>query len=160
MKEQGRFDTLFYIGFSSGLPQDQAVKDNAEVSAVMWSDPDQLLDQNRKEELWLAPPQVYELSRLKNFSKYDDLKKFSEVRSQRGLITWMPYIIPVADGAVSIYPQVKHDSSFYNFKRLFFQCFPKYLRNIFEHLRFAVDRIEPSLFFLKPAHGDFETGVF
>ena len=112
LKEQGRFDTIFYIGFSDRLPQDEAVKDNAEVSAVMWSNPDQVLDQNKQEQLWLAPPQVYELSRLKNFPKYDDLKQFSETRSKLGLITWMPYIIPVADGAVSIYPQVKIISVF------------------------------------------------
>ena len=106
LKEQGRFDTIFYVAFSESLPQEEAVEDNAEVSAVIWSNPDQVLEQNRGKELWLAPPQVYELSRLKNFPNYDKLKKFCEERSKNGLITWMPYIIPVGDGAVSIYPQV------------------------------------------------------
>ena len=101
----GRFDTIFYIGFSDSLPFDEAVRDNTEVSKVIWSDPEQVLIQNREEKLWIAPPQVYELSRVSNFTKFDDLKKFSAERSLKGCRTWMPYIIPMADGQVSIYPQ-------------------------------------------------------
>jgi hypothetical protein len=36
LKERGRFDTIFYVGFSELLPHDEAVKDGAEVSKVAW----------------------------------------------------------------------------------------------------------------------------
>jgi len=64
-----------------------------------------VLVQNREEKFWLAPPQFYELSRLLNFAKFDDLKRFASARSLLGTRTWMPYLINVQDGEISIYPQ-------------------------------------------------------
>ena len=81
------------------------MKDKSEVSAVIWSDPEDVLVQNREEKFWLAPPQFYELSRLLNFPKFDDLKRFASTRSVLGTRTWMPYMIDLKDGGISIYPQ-------------------------------------------------------
>jgi len=39
--------------------------------------PRTLLDLNKTGKIWLAPPQVYELSRLATFQTYDELKSFS-----------------------------------------------------------------------------------
>ena len=47
LKDVGRFDTIFYVGFSENLPHDEAVKDGAEVSKVIWSDPESVLVQIR-----------------------------------------------------------------------------------------------------------------
>jgi nucleoside diphosphate-linked moiety X motif protein 19 len=104
-KNQSRFDTIFYVGFSDKIPCDKAVKDKSEVSAVIWSDPEDALVQNREEKFWLAPPQFYELSRLLNFTKFDELKRFAATRSLLGTRTWMPYMIDLKDGGISIYPQ-------------------------------------------------------
>ena len=77
LKDVGRFDTIFYVGFSENLPHDEAVKDGAEVSKVIWSDPESVLVQNQAEKIWIAPPQIYELRRILNFSRFDDFRNFS-----------------------------------------------------------------------------------
>lgn len=103
--ERGRFDTIFYVGFSDRLPRDEAVKDGAEISKVVWSDPETLLAESSQQKLWLAPPQVYELSRIANFSDFNAFKTFSSVRSSKGCCTWMPMKVDLADGTVFLYPQ-------------------------------------------------------
>ena len=105
LKDVGRFDTIFYVGFSENLPHDEAVKDGAEVSKVIWSDPESVLVQNQAEKIWIAPPQIYELRRILNFSRFDDFRNFSIERSARGCRTYLPYKIDLSDGAVFIYPQ-------------------------------------------------------
>jgi hypothetical protein len=52
-----------------------------------------LKDYYSKSDILLAPPQVYELSRLKNFKDFDELKKFAFERQELGLEQWMPRII-------------------------------------------------------------------
>jgi len=52
-----------------------------------------LKDYYSKSDILLAPPQVYELSRLKNFKDFDELKKFAFERQELGLEQWLPQII-------------------------------------------------------------------
>ncbi len=52
-----------------------------------------LKDYYSKSDILLAPPQVYELSRLKNIKDFDELKKFAFERQELGLEQWMPWII-------------------------------------------------------------------
>ena len=55
-------------------------------------------------QFWLAPPQVYELSRLLNFRDQQDLAQFSTIRHQAGLTTWLPVRMECDDGMLSILP--------------------------------------------------------
>jgi hypothetical protein len=52
-----------------------------------------LKDYYSKSDILLAPPQVFELSRLKNIKDFDELKKFAFERQELGLEQWMPRII-------------------------------------------------------------------
>jgi hypothetical protein len=52
-----------------------------------------LKDYYSKSDILLAPPQVFELSRLKNIKDFDELKKFAFERQELGLEQWMPQII-------------------------------------------------------------------
>jgi len=104
LHEQGkrRFDTIFYTACLDSIPT--TLLDQAEVTAVQWTDPASLLHQFYERELWLAPPQVYELSRLLNFSAQQDLAKFSQTRHKQGLSTWLPVRKECQDGMLSILP--------------------------------------------------------
>jgi len=97
-----RFDTLFYTASVESVPS--TVLDQQEVSNIRWSDPATLLQQYHDRQFWLAPPQVYELSRLSNFKQQEDLVKFSHSRHSKGLITWLPVREKCSDGVVSLLP--------------------------------------------------------
>ena len=71
---------------------------------MQWTDPASLLDQFYARKLWLAPPQVYELSRLLNFNTKESLAMFSSTRQQEGLTTWLPVRVECEDGMLSILP--------------------------------------------------------
>ena len=104
LHEQGkrRFDTIFYTACLDSIPT--TLLDQAEVTAVQWTDPASLLHQFYERKLWLAPPQVYELSRLLNFKAQQDLAQFSAIRHQKGLTTWLPVRMECEDGMLSILP--------------------------------------------------------
>ena len=104
LHEQGRrrFDTIFYTACLDSIPT--TMLDQAEVTAVQWTDPASLLHQFYDRQLWLAPPQVYELSRLLHFRCQSDLAQFSAKREQAGLTTWLPVRMQCEDGMLSILP--------------------------------------------------------
>eukprot|EP00092_Neocalanus_flemingeri_P040451 GFUD01044052.1.p1 GENE.GFUD01044052.1~~GFUD01044052.1.p1 ORF type:complete len:444 (+),score=141.66 GFUD01044052.1:111-1442(+) len=104
LHEQGkrRFDTIFYTACLDSIPT--TLLDQAEVTAVQWTDPASLLHQFYDRQLWLAPPQVYELSRLLNFRAQHDLGQFSEIRHQKGLTTWLPIRMECEDGILALLP--------------------------------------------------------
>ena len=104
LNDQGkrRFDTIFYTACLDSIPT--TMLDQAEVTAVQWTDPASLLQKFYEREFWLAPPQVYELSRLLNFRDQQDLAQFSAIRHQEGLTTWLPVRMECDDGMLSILP--------------------------------------------------------
>ena len=104
LKEQTRrrFDTLFYIAFQDAKLE--AKLDNQEVTSMQFTDPKAVLQSHIDSELWLAPPQFWELSRMSNFTKFDDLKTFSMNRECRGCETWLPVLKPCTDGLFALYP--------------------------------------------------------
>jgi len=104
LSEQGtrRFDTMFYTAQLPSLPS--ALQDQTEVTAVRWEEPASLLDQARQNQLWLAPPQVYEVSRLLHFTKQEELQQFARQREGEGLSTWLPVRLQCSDGLLSLYP--------------------------------------------------------
>lgn len=57
-----------------------------------WSTPSEVLQSFRAEELWIAPPQFYELSRICRFPLLNDLHNFSIQRATEGCEQWLPII--------------------------------------------------------------------
>ncbi len=106
LKTKSRFDTMFYIAFSEKhhdlLPTSDG---DIEVSAAEFLSPHFALQAHLKEQIWLAPPQFYELSRLAAFDSFDKLKSFCENRAKFfGVETWFPVMARCQDGAVALYP--------------------------------------------------------
>lgn len=97
-----RFDTAFYITFMDRIPK--VIHDESEMDDLQIVTPDTIIDQWVKEELWLAPPQVYEVSRLLNYTSYEDLKSYVKERATQGMWWWMPVIYPAKDGIIATYP--------------------------------------------------------
>ena len=104
LHEQGRrrFDTIFYQTSLQTIPT--TLLDQQEVTAVQWTDPASILQQFYNKELWLAPPQVYELSKLLRFTDLDNLDRVSRDRQQHGLSTWLPVRMECQDGLLSLLP--------------------------------------------------------
>jgi len=101
-KGRRRFDTIFYSAFLDAMPS--TMLDKVEVSDVQWKDPADILDQYEAKEQWLAPPQVFELCRLLNFTKQEELARFARFRQRKGLSTWLPVWIKCSDGMLEVMP--------------------------------------------------------
>ena len=50
--------------------------------------------------IWLAPPQLYELSRLAEINNAENLKIFSKKRQQQGLERWLPIRCKTKNGDI------------------------------------------------------------
>ena len=97
-----RFDTMFYMCCLESIPA--IFPDENEVSKLEWSSPTQTLQKHIEKKAVLAPPQVYELSRLRNFSSFERLKKFALTREKEGVERWCPQVIHVNDGVILALP--------------------------------------------------------
>jgi len=97
-----RFDTLFYTHFINDPVEVDL--DNQEVTESVWTSPAEALEAYTEKKVWLAPPQVWELSRMRNFSKFDELKNFAQDREARGTPTWLPVLVKCKDGTLALYP--------------------------------------------------------
>ena len=104
LHEQGarRFDTMFYTACLPELPQ--TILEKQEISAVSWAEPASILNQFYQQELWLAPPQVYELCRLLNFENLQQLNDFARKRQNEGCVNWLPVRLKCEDGLLSLLP--------------------------------------------------------
>ncbi|NWX87517.1 NUD19 protein, partial [Nothoprocta ornata] len=69
-----------------------------------WLSPPEAIERFKSQEIWLAPPQFYELCRLGNFSSLQELHKFSSERALEGCERWMPVILTASDGYVQLLP--------------------------------------------------------
>lgn len=69
-----------------------------------WITPIEMLEEHTQERVFLAPPQVYELSRFYSFRSYDDFKQYIINREPKGTDRWLPVISTYIDGAVSALP--------------------------------------------------------
>lgn len=80
--ENKRFDTVFY---TACLPhQPEGVADNTEIQELTWYSPDRLLRLSMQGNLWLPPPQLYELSRIMRFCMLEDAAEFANQREGQG----------------------------------------------------------------------------
>ncbi|KAM3625023.1 uncharacterized protein V6R79_005791 [Siganus canaliculatus] len=85
-----RFDTAFFICCLQEIPH--TLQDEREIVHCQWSTPAKILQSYHAREMWVAPPQFYELSRLCRFPLLDDLHSFCSQRATEGCEQWMPVI--------------------------------------------------------------------
>ncbi|KFO83147.1 hypothetical protein N320_10492, partial [Buceros rhinoceros silvestris] len=71
---------------------------------LQWSSPPEAIERFKSQEIWIAPPQFYELCRLCNFSSLHELHKFSSDRALEGCERWMPVLLNASDGHIQILP--------------------------------------------------------
>ena len=63
-----------------------------------------MLEEHVQERVFLAPPQVYELSRIHHLSSFGAVREFSSSRGQLGNDRWLPVLATYKDGAISYLP--------------------------------------------------------
>lgn len=100
--DKKRFDTAFYITFLDTIPR--VITDNKEVVGLQVSSPSVILEQWYNKELWLPPPQIYEISRLVQLSKYEELNRFARWRGKMGFDRYMPLHINACNGLLAVMP--------------------------------------------------------
>ena len=97
-----RFDAAFYI---SCLKERPFVAEYAfESGRAQWARPSQLIKDYNENRVELAPPQLYEASRLVNFRDVDDLLCFLKKRAGQPTERWMPVRIQCADAILYTFP--------------------------------------------------------
>lgn len=69
-----------------------------------WSSPSEATESFISKEIWLAPPQFYEIRRLENFASLSELHKFCLDHVLKGVERWMPIVLLTADGQISLLP--------------------------------------------------------
>jgi len=62
------------------------------------------LQASLRKELWLPPPQFYELSRCLNFSSLDNLRQFAAEREVKGIQLIHPVVHKCTNGLVHLLP--------------------------------------------------------
>lgn len=73
-----------------------------------WSTPSEILQSFQAQELWIAPPQFYELSRMCHFPVLLDLHNFSSKRASEGCEHWLPVLSKdERNRLVSLLPGIK-----------------------------------------------------
>jgi len=97
-----RFDTMFFVICLDRQPK--VVLDNMEVTTLKWCTPLEMLEEHTQERVFLAPPQVYELSRIHHLSNFSAVKEFSSRRDPLGSDRWLPVLATYKDGAISFLP--------------------------------------------------------
>lgn len=63
-----------------------------------------MLEEHVQERVFLAPPQVYELSRIHHLSNFAAVREFSSSRNELGNDRWLPVLATYRDGAISFLP--------------------------------------------------------
>ncbi|XP_042908775.1 acyl-coenzyme A diphosphatase NUDT19 isoform X2 [Parasteatoda tepidariorum] len=97
-----RYDTMFYVCCLEKQPD--VVLDHSEVITLKWCTPQEMLEEHSTNSVFLAPPQVYELSRIIHFQSFQSLRNFAVSRGDKGVERWLPVIITCKDGAISLLP--------------------------------------------------------
>ena len=73
-------------------------------TAPQWCSPTSILEEHRQETVFLAPPQVYELSRMIHFTTMDRFQRFLRARQVLGTLRWLPVMLTYDNGAISVLP--------------------------------------------------------
>ncbi|XP_075150245.1 acyl-coenzyme A diphosphatase NUDT19-like [Haematobia irritans] len=97
-----RFDTAFFLIALKTIPD--LIKEKNEVTDFSWKTPAEYLQLHFKKEIWLPPPQFYELSRLLNFNELEEVKKFAQQRATEGIEVTLPIENKCNDCRVNLLP--------------------------------------------------------
>ncbi|AWP01802.1 putative nucleoside diphosphate-linked moiety X motif 19 mitochondrial [Scophthalmus maximus] len=97
-----RFDTAFFLCCLQETPQ--TLQDRKEIERFQWSTPSEVLQSFQAQELFIPPPQFYELSRLCRFPSLNDLHNFASQRATKGCERWMPIFSIEDDQHISLIP--------------------------------------------------------
>ncbi|XP_072277970.1 acyl-coenzyme A diphosphatase NUDT19-like [Pyxicephalus adspersus] len=97
-----RFDTAFYIACLPMKPV--TIDDQNEMVSFNWWTPQEAIEEYMTHTTWIPPPQLYELSRLGNFTSIHKLHSFSCNRALEGCERWMPVMVHAEDGVVHTLP--------------------------------------------------------
>ncbi|XP_071756133.1 acyl-coenzyme A diphosphatase NUDT19 [Centroberyx gerrardi] len=100
--KERRYDTAFFICCLQEIPH--TLQDEKEIVHFKWSTPSEILHSYQARELWIAPPQFYELSRMCRFPLLDDLHNFASQRAAEGCEQWLPVRVVKDDCYVSLLP--------------------------------------------------------
>ncbi|XP_058125438.1 acyl-coenzyme A diphosphatase NUDT19-like [Anopheles ziemanni] len=99
---QRRFETAFFLAALDEIPS--VFPEKFEVEEYMWASPRTLLEAHTEGNLWLAPPQAYELERLSYVHDIDVLVEFATKRKFHGTTPFCPVMYNTSDGSVGTLP--------------------------------------------------------
>ncbi|XP_058056836.1 acyl-coenzyme A diphosphatase NUDT19-like [Anopheles bellator] len=102
MFRKRRFETAFYLALLDTQPE--VYPEAHEVVEHFWDTPAALLEAHRREEIWLAPPQCYELTRLSYVRDIDRIARFVATRNGLGSTRLCPVQYNAADGVLFVLP--------------------------------------------------------
>ncbi|MEQ2222949.1 hypothetical protein ILYODFUR_031777 [Ilyodon furcidens] len=97
-----RFDTAFFMCCLQEIPS--TLQDEKEIVHFQWSTPFEILQSYRARQLWIAPPQFYELSRMCRFPLLNDLHSFAHQRATEGCDQWLPVNVLQDQQYISLLP--------------------------------------------------------
>lgn len=95
-----RFDTVFFVAESNEESNVHVLQ--SEMQSSCWISPRNALLEMSTGKLRMAPPQIYEFSRLLRFGSAGELVKFADGRQQYGCIRLLPVHIRCSDGIVGV----------------------------------------------------------
>ncbi|XP_015233707.1 PREDICTED: nucleoside diphosphate-linked moiety X motif 19 [Cyprinodon variegatus] len=97
-----RFDTAFFMCCLQEIPR--TLEDEREIERFQWSSPSEILRSYQARQLWIAPPQFYELSRICRFPLLKELHSFAYQRATEGCDQWMPVVVLQDQQHISLLP--------------------------------------------------------
>ncbi|XP_073715159.1 acyl-coenzyme A diphosphatase NUDT19 [Misgurnus anguillicaudatus] len=97
-----RYDTAFYICCLQETPH--TLQDEKEIVHFKWSTPSEVLNRYKSKEIWIAPPQLYDLGRMCRFPALKDLHRFASQRSLEGCEQWLPIHLKFDNFQISVLP--------------------------------------------------------
>ncbi|XP_030622197.1 acyl-coenzyme A diphosphatase NUDT19 [Chanos chanos] len=100
--KQRRYDTAFYICCLQETPH--TVQDEKEIVHFKWSTPSEVLHSYQAREMWIAPPQFYDLRRICRFPELQKLHNFSRQRSLQGCEQWLAVRLISPNFYISLLP--------------------------------------------------------
>ncbi|XP_034099398.2 acyl-coenzyme A diphosphatase NUDT19 [Drosophila albomicans] len=99
---KARFQTAFYL--TALKEQPNVLSEVNEVKDYYWHSPLDYLQSALRKEIWLPPPQFYELSRFLNFKSLEQLRQFAQKREVKGCVLIHPVMYKCTDGMVHLLP--------------------------------------------------------
>lgn len=101
-EKQRRYDTAFFMCCLQEIPH--TLQDKKEIVHFKWSSPSEIIHSYLDRELWIAPPQFYDLSRMCRFPYLNHLHSFASQRAIEGCEQWLPIRLVTDTVYISLLP--------------------------------------------------------